>query len=57
MYISKKERYTIAMSIIPIIMWLNIIYLLIIGVENIELTVSVTIHITIAAFMIWIVTI
>lgn len=57
MYLSKKERYTIAMSIIPIIMWLNVIYLLIIGVENMGLTVSVTIHITIAAFMIWIVTI
>lgn len=57
MYLTKKERYTIAMSIIPIIMWLNVIYLLIIGVENMGLTVSVTIHITIAAFMIWIVTI
>ena len=57
MYLTKKERYTIAMSIIPIIMWLNVIYLLIIGVENMGLTIPVTIGITIVAFMFWIVTV
>ena len=57
MYLTKKERYTIAMSIIPIIMWLNVIYLLIIGVDNMGLTIPVTIGITIVAFIFWIITI
>ncbi|WP_296849083.1 hypothetical protein [uncultured Methanobrevibacter sp.] len=57
MYLAKKERYTIVMSIIPIIMWLNVIYLLIIGVKNMGLTILVTISITIEAFIIWIITI
>ena len=57
MYLTKKERYTIAMGIIPVIMWLNVIYLLIIGVDNMGLTIPVTIGITIVAFIFWIITI
>ena len=52
-YISKKERFTIVMSIIPILLWINVIYSLIMKFEM-GLTVPVTIFITLVAFIFWI---
>ena len=55
-YLTSKEKYTIAMAIIPVFLWLNVIYCIICQLEM-SVTIPVTVLITIIAFVIWFITI
>lgn len=56
MYLSSKERYTIVMMIIPVFLWLNVLWNIVCKVEM-GLTVPVTIFLTLTAIGFWIITV
>lgn len=54
-YISKKERFTIAMSIFPVFLWINAIITPLITGEWYPMNWLVALFITLCAFSIWII--
>lgn len=55
-YLRSKDKFTIAMATIPVLLWLNVVYCMICQFEM-GVTIPVTILITVIAFVIWLVTV
>lgn len=56
-YISKKEQFTIVMSIIPIVLWINAIITPFIFGEFVPMNWILALFITLCSFSIWIITV
>ena len=56
-YVSLKERYTIAMSIFPIVLWINAILTAIIVGDLCPMNWILALFITLCSLGIWIITI